>query len=77
MENDEIETIKENGTRFQNLRNDLIIPNHKRFVKTLVIKRLAIDLNISKWLEAIADCILYQDMILSISFRYRVRNIKY
>ena len=72
METDEIETIKENGTRFQNLRNDLIIPRHKRFVKTLVIKRLAINLNVSKWLEAIADCILYQDMILSISFRYRV-----
>ena len=69
LEKDEIATIKENGTRFMNLRNDIIVPKHDRAIKTIILKRLAIDLDASKWLASIADCLLFQDMIVSISFR--------
>lgn len=53
----------------QNLRNDIIVPKHNLKIKTIVIQRLAIDIDLAKWLEAISDCLLFQDMIISISFR--------
>ena len=69
MDTDEIAIIKQNGTRFINLKNDIIVPKHDRAIKTIILKRLAIDLDLSKWLASIADCLLYQDMFVSISFR--------
>ena len=59
----------------QNLRNDIIVPKHNLKIKTIVIQRLAIDIDLAKWLEAISDCLLFQDMIISISFRNRGLNI--
>ena len=69
LEPDEIHVIQQNGTRFQNLKNDIIIPKHSNAIKTIILKRLAINIDVSKWLASIADCLLFQDMFVSFAFR--------
>ena len=76
---EEIDAIQDGGTRADNLLQRIFIPKHNGPFKTVRLQQLYADLNVEKWLLAIADCLRYGNLItIDIGFSYIVwkPNIK-
>ena len=73
LDNASVDVIKEAGTRYHNLKNQLFIPQHNRMSKTIRFQLLCDNLNVFDWLMGIAKCLRYGRMIIiHISFSYTV-----
>ena len=68
-----VDVIKDLGSTYYNLKNELFIPQHKREIKTIRFQLLCDNLNIHDWLLGIAKCLRYGRMIIvHLSFSYTV-----
>ena len=70
---DEVEIIKESGTREFNLYQRIFIPKHNAAIMTIRLQRLCLDLNVEDWLLGIAECMAFGKLFtVNVGFSYIV-----
>ena len=59
----ELNVIKQETSRFNNLVNRVLYPMHKRKRHTIVIQRLVSNFDLYEWLKDIGDCIRFNHFV--------------
>ena len=78
----ELDVIKQEKSRYENLRNRVIVPLHKRMRQTIVIQRLVHDFDLHDWLKHIGECIRLNSLVqvwigFSLLVKDELNNIVY
>merc|ERR1712062_250982 len=78
----ELDVIKQENSRYDNLKNRVIYPMHKRKRQNIVIQRLVSDFDLYDWLKDIGECVRLNDFVqiwigFSLLVKDELNNIVY
>ena len=78
----ELDVIKQENSRYDNLKNRVIYPMHKRKRQTIVIQRLVSDFDLYDWLKDIGECVRLNEFVqiwigFSLLVKDELNNIVY
>ena len=78
----ELDVIKQENSRYENLKNRVIYPMHKRMRQTIVIQCLVYNFDLYDWLKNIGECIRLNSLVqiwigFSLLVKDELNNIVY
>jgi len=90
LDEDELAVIKENSTRYFNLKNGLVVPKHNKKVliillsdydiffktKTILLKQIDGAIYMDSWLKAIGEALRWGPMNIWIGFSFLMKSFQ-
>ena len=88
VDEEELAVIKENSTRYFNLKNGVVVPKHKQSVsfwpvllplqrfqtKTILLKQIDGAIYMDSWLKAIGECLRWGPMNIWVGFSFLMES---